>query len=182
MDQKRTITINATSITTILSGALLAPGRGAGEFLQCGLLSQQRFLCPQCIRLGRRYVQSGRGLIRVQLDGRDQRHHVYGRRSPKRHARHRPAYHQGVWPQQWTAKAWNSTVPTNFTLPAIPPARYAGVDVTSAAATSLVGRSTPLPGFAPGYFRGPRPIWACIRTSILHKLSISPFPTAGISP
>ena len=57
--------------------------------------------------------------------------------------------------QQWTAKAWDSTIPTNFTLPAA--ARNAGIDVTSAAATSLVGRSTPLPGFAPGYFTGAAP-------------------------
>ena len=49
--------------------------------------------------------------------------------------------------QAWTAPAWNATAPTNFSLPVGHAARNAGLDVTSGAATALVGRGTPLPGF-----------------------------------
>ena len=68
--------------------------------------------------------------------------------------------------QVWTARAFNSAVKTDFRLPAGHAARNAGIDVTSAAATTLVGRGTPLPGFSPGYFTGSAPHMGAVQEDV----------------
>ena len=73
------------------------------------------------------------------------------------------AYHSGRWAASLDCTACNSTTPTNFRLPVGHAARNAGIDVTSGAATTLVGRGTPLPGFSPGYFTGSAPHMGAIQ-------------------
>jgi len=83
---------------------------------------------------------------------------------------------QATGQQMWTAKAWNTTTPTDFTLPASSPARHAGIDVTSPAAISLVGKA--LPGFTPGYFTGAAPHMGAVQDIVPTVNPHLAFPTA----
>ena len=52
---------------------------------------------------------------------------------------------------------WDVSQASDFRLPPGSAARNAGIDVTSPEALALLKRSSPLPGFQPGYFAGPAP-------------------------